>query len=445
MLFLCLVSYLSIDNQAFAVPSTNEESFDHYYDLAISTYKEDINQSIAYSLEAAEIAFAKKDVELVGRAHWVTGWLYRKKGDLVNAWNYYYGARKAYLRLKDWESVELLEENLGSVALDNKAYHLAIYRWEKRLDIAEKVSPERVAATHYDLGLAKKKHGMIVEAVQHQLEALKYYSLNYEADYAKKLARVHNEIGLLYLMLTGDATQYHADSAKNHFKKVLELDDSNLMTAMIHHNNGLADHYKSQYAAALVNYQKACSMHRLANRNRLLQSSLISIGGLYFDIQEPDSSMFYLSKGIDLELDEMGGVLSNDFVIRNELEYDFSDDFFRAVKLVDSIQAMHPRFLAESHYNDVIQKVAKIKLSTSFMEQMQSNALMELNDEEMKEESAQKQREADTRNLIVLVAVLLTAMLAGYKFFQTYQRKKAVNQSIRAQQRRSKRLFKDEE
>ena len=309
VLVLTLILTLSFDNATFAEDQLitldddveiSKDNFFYYKDLAISTYNNDLDNSIELSIIAGKIALKLKDVELVGQAHWTTGWLYRKKGDLVNAFNFYAGARKAYFKLENWDKVEKLEENLGGVAFDSRSFKIAIYRLQKRLETAQKLDEERLADAHYDLGLAMKEDGQIEQAFRHQLSALKYYRLHYKPEFNDPISNVYNELGLLYLRSIDEENTFYGDSARFNFNRALEINQSNLMTAMVYHNKGVSYHKQRELSQAVDNYQRALEMHKEANRKRLLMSSLVSIGEAYYDLNKLDSSIRYLPQMFNL-------------------------------------------------------------------------------------------------------------------------------------------------
>lgn len=447
VLVLTLILTLSFDNATFAEDQLitldddveiSKDNFFYYKDLAISTYNNDLDNSIELSIIAGKIALKLKDVELVGQAHWTTGWLYRKKGDLVNAFNFYAGARKAYFKLENWDKVEKLEENLGGVAFDSRSFKIAIYRLQKRLETAQKLDEERLADAHYDLGLAMKEDGQIEQAFRHQLSALKYYRLHYKPEFNDPISNVYNELGLLYLRSIDEENTFYGDSARFNFNRALEINQSNLMTAMVYHNKGVSYHKQRELSQAVDNYQRALEMHKEANRKRLLMSSLVSIGEAYYDLNKLDSSIRYLSQAVQLETNTLQ---QNDYVIRNELEFDMTEELLQAVSMIEKIKSEHPSIVSESNSWIVIETQGNLQLKKALLEKLNNTEFIELADDEMKAELEDKLFWANFKKWVGLVFSILFCLALVFKLRQWYLTKRSIAREVKDQAKRTEQIL----
>lgn len=408
-----------------------------HYDNARSLYASDIDQAIAAANHAREIAMELKDVELIGRSHWMAGWLYVLKSDLVNSFNYYLGARKAFLRLEDWDKVEQIEENLGSIAMDNRSYSTAIKRWEDRLETAQKLDERRVASAHFDLGLAYKQDGQFTQALSHFTHARTLYKLYYKSKDSTELARVFNEIGILYESAFTEKSDW-VDSAMINYHRALVMDRSLTMQSMVANNRGNVYREEKQYRKAINQYMKAMAMDIKTGNDRLLMSHLTNAGHAYYLMNKPDSSLMYLTRAIDLEY---GGINNNHSDLSQMLEIDMSDYLIQAVQLVDSLQMKYPQYVSNVNYLTILETVSKIKMNMALLESRDNADLIELASKEMEIEMREELFWSDVKFWSSLLFGLIAASLLTHKLIRWYQLKRAAQSEYDRSKRDTKELI----
>lgn len=410
------------NNQTPPAELNLEDQWNVHYNYARSLYLENIDKAIEEAVHSKVIAIELRDVELIGKSHWLTGWLYRRKGDLVNAFNYYLGARKAYLRLEDWDKVEQLEENLGSVALDNRSYKTAIKRWSDRLETAKKLDERRVASAHFDLGLAYKHDQQYLKAFGHFVNARSIYKVYYQPNNSTELARVFNEIGIIYKEAFRERDSW-VDSALINYNRALEMDNGSTMQSIVANNKGNVFRLLNNYPKAVDQYMKAINMFDHTRNERMLMSHLTNTGHTYYLMDQPDSSMIYLTKAINLEY---GGVINNHSDLSRMLEIDMSDFLIQAVQLMDSLQTKYPRYISEVNYLAVLETVSKIKMNIALLESRDNADLIELASEEMEAEMRKELFWTNIKFWGSLLFALIVASIFTYRLIRWYLLKRAV-------------------
>lgn len=407
---LYLLFTLSIDN-SFANDSASKTQWDQHYSNARSQYIDDIDGAISEALKAEEIGFELKDVTLIGKSQWMAGWLYRRKGDLVNAFNYYLGAKKSFARLKDWEKVEQLEENLGSVALDSRSYDVAIARWNERLTTAKRLGRKREAFANYDLGLAHYYNKDYDVAMDYLLRAKAiFFNGYYESDDNTDVARLLNLIGLIYSKDIDGEIGASYDSAKFYFNEALSFDSNSLMQAMINNNLGLINLKAKVYDKSEDHYLRAAELNLANNNLRYLITNYVALGELYAATNKLEQSLDYIVMVFDLDYNT---VAQNDRDLNRALESDMTDYILRAVSLLDSIKVSDPVFLAKN--NDVVlDAFKKLTLSVSQLEDKNTSDLIAVAYSDYEREMREEIFWAAVKFWIVLIVGITIALLFIY-------------------------------
>lgn len=430
---LSLLISLSVDNvfsKTLEGSSPLQDLFDLQYEMAFRLYGDSLSQAIVHAQEAATIALQMKNVEALGKANWMCGWLFRRQGDLANAFNYYLGARDAYARLKNHNKVEQLEENLGSVAFDNGSFKTALKLLTKRLNTAKKLDSKRVAAAHFDISLAHKKIGQLDSANIHLLRSRILYEREYRREDSTALARVFNELGIIQFQLGKDLNQaVRFDSARLYYKRASEMDGTRLMTAMASNNIGKTFLEQEAYNLATDHLRKALALNVKAGNKRLQVSNLINLGKVYYHLNLNDSSTQLFNRSIELNIG-FDDPFQNHRDLSRALEINQNFDLYVAHLYLDSLHERDPSLLVNNSPTKRLLRFNQMVATESLFTVKENQSVIDLSYEKYEEEHQQDKLIANIKIYGLLIFTLILALMLVYRVIKWLRLRKSVKDEI---------------
>lgn len=356
---------LSLDN---LIAQTTDD-FQHHYDKSRELINEDIELALSYGRKAVSIAFDESNVENIGKANWMCGYLMYLKGDLVNSFNYYLGAKKAFERTGNIEYLVQIEENLGSIALDNGSFDLSRDLFHKRLQTAQKLDSKKIAGAYFDLGLSYYASSILDTANYYHLKSLRLYEKDYQLQDSMMIARIYIELGAIQQKLGEQLnSDTHLDSARRKYKIAMEVDRGDVLTSMALNNIGETYMISGHPDTAIIYLERSLSLKELIDSDRMKINTLNNLGVSNFRIGEYGQAINYFERSIDHNIG-FGDVLMNENDSRLMLEMSKNFELLESYQYLDTIYRKSPEVALKydkhrviSRYNNLIasQKVIAV-------------------------------------------------------------------------------------
>lgn len=275
-----------------------ESHFDAAYEAAYQSLTISTDSAFMHARRCVALAEKDRNRAQLAKSYWMLGYIYQVAGDPANAVRYYYGALTIYQKQKDPVAVVKLSENIGTIALEQGLYDMAIRAYTQRLHFAEKMDYQEQCEAWYDLGLAHRAAQDYLQSIKSFLEAWKITELNRSTANFDLISRIHNELGITYkraaLALREPA---FLDSAARMYLIALDFAQTDMSTFHPTVNMGLIQSLKHRYDSALVWYQRALPTGLRIPSKHVLVPVYNNIGIAYYHTArlELADSLFRLS------------------------------------------------------------------------------------------------------------------------------------------------------
>jgi len=372
------LSYQSLNN--------NEQSHRYY--------------NIAYKL-AREI----KDSVYMGLILNNIGVLLNKHGSVDSALHYHLLAHEVLKKTDDMEMLGKVLTDIGSIYTSRDQFDKAV-EYLNMAGLAFRKAENYIYLTILNINL-----GRLYQKIESCERSLDYYETALKYDSLTEITSFHsiitNNIGELYFRCFENI-----DSATKYYNASLRIsinsgNESGIVSTRV--NLGNVYYENKEYEKALKNY-KSVLIYDVARENKAMYSPiLINIGIAYEKLQQPDSAVPYLNKGLALAK-ELGF-----------MEYQFNA--YSSLLAVDSarndvISAMHNirkmLEIKDSIWNsDVAEKIAEIEIQSATEKK-------ELEKQLLLEENVLKEKVIN-RQWLMVVLISISFLLAVFLIIVYYR------------------------
>lgn len=452
---ICLTLTLSFDNHLLAQSVSNiaEQAFDAQYDQALDTYATLPDIGLAHAKKAAEIALQHQLLEQIGKAHYMTAYIYKMKGDLPNAFNYFLGAEKAYKAAIAKESPGLMpgsskklmllktlrnvQEHLGIVSMDNNSLSTAVKMYHNRLKTARQIDDRSIAQAYFDLGLAHYFANKLDSSFWYFTKGKSLYKhggfYNSEMD-SEDLSRIYFQIGVIYDQLGRDLNlPSQFDSAVTNYLETINLTPSEVTMAMAWNNIGYTKIAQRDYENAARYVQKAIKVNeRLAIlRNGI--DNYNNMGIIHFSTGQMDSAIFYFNKAVDANIgfdDYAKNIRDTELAIEMNQNPELATSFY----YLDSLRnhgSESTRLLIASR---IVERNYEMIKSGRFLVQAESQSIIDQMYQADQREEQRKARNQMIQDRIIYAFIGLLALIIlylTYHYIKYRSLKKALNINLK--------------
>ncbi|MEM6734498.1 MAG: tetratricopeptide repeat protein [Bacteroidota bacterium] len=355
---LLLTCCLSIDK---ANAHNIDIPVDHFSKSQEFIKSNDLDMAYYHAREALKLALQEGEQKAIGKAYWIAGYIHYIKGNLSRAFEEYLSAKKVYESIQDYQSLNKIEENLGTIALDEQNYEVAIEMFSIRKKTADMMGGLHSARAYFDLGIAYFNDSQISKSYEMLIKAAGIYETMDEIK-VNELARTYIQIGICYFHLARDLPDKHCyDSALAYYQKAESLDESKIIQAMCTNNIGNVHLHRNEHIKALNMFRRTLEIKEIIASDRLMTSTLKNMGILYFKENQYDSSACYFQASIN----KNNGFMNHAQNLSDQelfIEMNKSEDLMESYIYLDSIAAISPgtvkteSFHAINRYRDLLKE-----------------------------------------------------------------------------------------
>ena len=334
-----------------------------------------------FARQAVELAEKVHDSKGIALSYLNIGRTYYFLSDNGKALEFSFKSLTEYEKLNDKKGIATAANNVGGIYYVQKSLSNAMTFYQRALKIYEELGEQaKKAALLGNIG------GIYYEQVKYD-EALKYY---YTA-----MAILKNDPSQLYVLSTTYASIANCYWYKLDFKKALEF------------------HFK------------ALTIKKELNDNNGICITLANIGGMYNDLNKPDSAIKYLNEAIKMgRVQNNRGALTNAYAFLSN-SYELKGDLKKANGLLRLFG-----FMKDSIYNsETTTKMAEVLSQYEADKKERERDLIEKAKEEIQNAKLEKQRLMTTT--ISVVAVLIFILLIF--IFRSFKQKQKANTIINRQ------------
>ncbi|MFO7722756.1 MAG: tetratricopeptide repeat protein, partial [Bacteroidales bacterium] len=245
--------------------------------------------------EAHAIGRKINDNIIIGKAHLLSGFSYYHESDYEKA------ETQTNIALKLWESEDYdLERsmallNLGMIAQQKSKDQLAIYYYEKSIELKEKLHDTTgLGKVFLNMGNVYYYRGEYDEGASWYLKALKILEATGQELTA---AKTINNIGNIY-MVTGNypkAMEYYQKGLK-----IREKMNDRKGIALVYNNFGSVYYSSGQQDSAIYYFNKSIEIKREFNDLYSIAGTLSNIGSIYRARKEYDKAMQYYTEALEI-------------------------------------------------------------------------------------------------------------------------------------------------
>ena len=405
---------LSIDNVALS-QTQDTTSFDYYFQAADSLSSDDIESALYFGRKAVNKAFEEKNIEKVGKANWMCGWLMYIKGDLVNSFKYYISTKKAFDKLGNDKYLVQIEENLGGIAMDNGAFDIARKIFKQRLATAKRIGDKQVAGAYFDLGLAYFNSNIVDSSARYHLKALRIYEKNYDKSDSMMVARIYIELGRIDYQLAKNIGEAYLDSAINKYEKAMEVDSSPTLKGMAFNNIGEALLAYGKLDTAKAYFDTALNLKELAGSERNKVSTLNNLGVIYFKKGSHQKAIKLFQEAIDMNIG-FDSVAANIDDSNLMLEMNKNTDLLKSYQYLDSIYRKNPELSYQANPSKIISRYNDIVGSNKAFELEEAGEVIRVSYSEYRYDIAQEKRKTRFAQIGLAIVGFLLLVFAIYRF-----------------------------
>ena len=311
LLLLFLISTLSfgqaekVDSLVFAMEKANdEEKFDILHELHISTYRNNIQKSCDYAIQAITLAEKLNVIEPLIRAYQDLGISYILLSELDSSLNYFEKARVIAKKLNNDHAFASSTRSIGSVYWYKNDFNKALEYYKESLNDFECLgNDQQIATCVANLGSAYYAMGDFQKSIEYFQRS---YDLLDKEKYPEEAADCFNDIGNIY------QEWGNQNKALEYFLKALKSNEkynNKRGVAVNLENIGNVYFNQSDYLKALDYYTKVNKIYHELNNPADIAFSYIPLGNAHHKLNNIDSSLFLFKKALkDFEfLDQKQG------------------------------------------------------------------------------------------------------------------------------------------
>lgn len=261
------------------------------------------------------LALEMDSLEIAANSLYLSGWLYRKDHDYVNAVEFYLDASDLYRQLKKTVLLANVYEDIGAVFYYVLHYKNALQMYHKVLKLRKNHEKNgKYAQTLFNIGIVQRKLGVYDSAIYYYQQAADYYQQN---DRHQPLLKVYNDMGLVMEI----AEEFPI--AGKYYMETLELakqQKDKFWESRALHNMGSIAIEQDQLDGALYYYNRALEVRATLDQPRLLMSTLNQIGHAYLRFDQLDSAFRYFTAALDHTEDAEEDLLMDNYLQLSRLE-----------------------------------------------------------------------------------------------------------------------------
>ena len=307
-----------------------------HYELALELYQTSPDKAREYGQRAMDLALEEKDLQTMGKAHFLLGYIYDYQEDVANAFHFYFGGIRVYGKLEHPFRVQQLYENLAYIAERQGVHTIAEQLRRDRIRLKDEVGYRTKVDMHYDLGLSLKHQGEITKGIHHQLQALHILKQNPDLADTLDYADIWLELGVLYYMQAKSIADYVLlDSALQCYDRAIHFNATDpIHLSKVQNNRGNVHRLLGAYDQSKKYFFHAL---RLANNHQKLKvHTYYNLGRVYYAEGVVDSAIWAFTRSLEINIDEPDYTESQALSQRN-IELSKAPELFGSVAYLDTL------------------------------------------------------------------------------------------------------------
>ena len=400
MITWLLIPLFAVANQ----PYEEIDSSQYYFDTAKKEITSNPSLALEHLAQSKKIAAEKGNVTGVGKAYFLSGYVFQAQDDQYNALKNYYDALVNFKEAKDKKRESDVLYNMGIVFFESYAYDKSVDAYLKSALLKTTIGEDKLIAQLYrNIGMALRYQEQYDSSLLFHEKSLAYYN---EEEDNEHFSLTLNDIGIAL------KCKKDYDAALSNFNKSIEV------------LNPEADYYQERYFQAVSNIGEVyIEKNNLSKAKEYLHIAyeiaaesdydhwtelrvLNNIGRIYIQSHDYDSAIMFFSKVTDLASAGFTNTEDEEYLFAHESLVLIYDSIGNKEKLIE-----HLRILSE-HNKFLREKVNKLdKLQKQYEVQM---AMYEIQEKENAKKIAAEKREKieiGVISAISIVAFLIVVML----------------------------------
>ena len=375
--------------------------------------KNEYSKAIEYYNRSLEIDLRLENLPGQAMLYNNIGIIYKNKGDYTKAIDFYNKSLNIEKQLNNKEGIAISLNNIGMIFFDQGNYAKAMEYYSNSLKIDEEMgNKNNMANTIINIGNSYREAGDLDMANSYYNKSLKIYQ---EIGDATGIATSYNNIGINY------KNQGNLSKAMQCYTKSLEIDKElgnkyNIANTI----NNIGHLYKEEkdYNKALEYFMKGLGLKKEIDDKNGISYCYTNIGELYLEIDDLSSALLYGKKG--LALAQEVGVIKVIEDASNLLYkvYEKTGDHKKALKMHE----LH--VLVRDSVLKIENNEAFIKLKYQYKYKKHADSLKAeqikqdlLNKAEQKRKDDISNKEAEKKNMIIIVSVIVCVLVMIFSFF----------------------------
>ncbi len=274
--------------------SQDREKFDDYIKKAKEYWNKIPQKALEYTQQAEKLIDDKIDLIEKAIVYNSYGAIYLNLNKLDDALESFIVSLKIYKKLKNYDDLAKILNNIGSIHIYKKKYYEAISYFEQALSYKTDSNKRSIAKTYNNLGTVYIQIGDYKKAIEYFLDSLKLKEeFGDESDIAS--AWINLAIFYAYSGNFEEALDYN-EKALEYYKKVNDLNTQ----ADILQNIALIFQRQKLYKKAEEFLLNALKLKEESNNLLGMGNIYVNLGNNYSVLDDKDKAIFYLEKAYNL-------------------------------------------------------------------------------------------------------------------------------------------------
>lgn len=307
-----------------------------HYEFAREVYLKSPDKAREYGQQAMDYALEEGDLLIMGKAHFLLGYIYDYQEDVANAFHYYFGGIRIYRKLDDPIRVQKLYENLAYIAERKGVHTISEQLRRDRISLKESVDYRTQADMHFDLGLSLKHQGEITDGIGQQLQALGILERNPNLSDTTVYANIWLELGVLnYMQAKTAENNSFLDSALQCYERAIHFNGTDsIHRSKVRNNQGNVHRLLGQFDQSKQYLFE--SLLLAGDQSKLKIHTYYNLGRVYFSQNLMDSAIWAFTQSLEINIDELDFVESHALAL-NHIELSKAPELYGAMAYLDTL------------------------------------------------------------------------------------------------------------
>lgn len=296
------IDFLQIDPDSLQLAIDNADNLMDKADMLVlmASYllnvHNDLEKATIYANKVLEIGNRLKSNYYLGHANNVLGSIYHKRSNFDYAEDHFMNALNYFNRDKKKYELSMVYLNLGNLAQDLGKTQLALFYYEKSLELKKEVNDEVGLGTLYmNMGNLKYHRGEYDKSLGLYLNALKVFE---EIDDKTRIARMYNNIGNVYF-----STKKYNNAIDFYEKSLTIREQINDLRgiSIVLNNIGSVLYSAMSYDSALVYFNRSLELkHKFGDNYASIAGTIGNIAGIYRILEDYQKAEKYYLEAVHL-------------------------------------------------------------------------------------------------------------------------------------------------